>query len=381
MEFLPFDDFSDNQRQIVTLKLEGNTYSQIQNIMSFRTGRAVYAHHISLCLSRSALGYKWDFGIEVGNLAYLCPSDMKMLSEIVENAYQEGSALDTMEVLDEATKLKGQRLEKGLSFLSQINSNALAQRIADQTVFTPSRTWLNSVLADLDAHIRKRQLIDSRRLEAASYETIERFFLVYSRISNRIPPALLFTVDETMLDTTLRQKVVVRSGIQSVVEQGFPNMPHITGMMACNVFGQGPPPLIIFKDLRCLPDELKMFSDSHEAWFSSTPSGYMTKDMFVFWTLCFINWLSHFRLTLSSHLHNSQALIILDGHTSRENPLAMALLKKARINVLCLPSHTTHVLQIFDVSLASPLKRIFGTVFKKELKKKHAKRTIKNKCI
>ena len=76
-----------------------------------------------------------------------------------------------------------------------------------------------------------------------------------------------------------------------------------------------------------------------------------------------------FRLKLSPHLRESQALIIFDGHTSRENPLAMALFRKARVNVLCLPSHTTHVLQIFDVSLASPLKRFFGTAFKKELKK------------
>ena len=47
----------------------------------------------------------------------------------------------------------------------------------------------------------------------------------------------------------------------------------------------------------------------------------------------------------------------------------MALFRKACVIVLCLPSHTTHVLQIFNVALAAPLKRVFGSLFKKELKK------------
>ena len=94
--------------------------------MSQRTGLFIYSDHISLCLSRSELGYKWDFGTETGNNPYLFPADMRKLSEIVENAFGEGSALDTMEVFDEATKLKGDRLVKGLSFLKSIHSTELA---------------------------------------------------------------------------------------------------------------------------------------------------------------------------------------------------------------------------------------------------------------
>ena len=59
----------------------------------------------------------------------------------------------------------------------------------------------------------------------------------------------------------------------------------------------------------------------------------------------------------------------MDGHNSRENPLALALLRRARVKVYILPSHTTHVLQMFDVGLASPLKKEFTSKFRKELKK------------
>ena len=53
----------------------------------------------------------------------------------------------------------------------------------------------------------------------------------------------------------------------------------------------------------------------------------------------------------------------MDGHSSRENAFAIHLLKEAKIEVLIIPSHTSHVLQMFDVSLASPLKQMFSNLF------------------
>ena len=58
----------------------------------------------------------------------------------------------------------------------------------------------------------------------------------------------------------------------------------------------------------------------------------------------------------------------MDGHPSRQCPLALLLLRKARVDVLILPSHTTHVLQLFDVGLASALKCAFSPKFRKALK-------------
>ena len=369
MESLPTADFSENQKKIIQYRVENKSYTEIQRLMSISTGHAVYAHHISLCLMRSALGYSWDFGTESGNHPYLCKADLRELTDIVTQAHEDGAALDTIEVIDEATKLKESRMVKGLLFLKSIHSLELAKKLADQTVFTPSRSWLNTILNDLDAHIRTRRLVDAKRLEATSYRVIDAFFITLSGIIHRINPTLLFTVDETMLETSIKNKVVVRAGVKEVVEEGYPNMQHITGMMCCNIYGQGPPPLVILSGLRSMPDELRMFNATDELWLGSTSSGYMTKDMFVYWTLCFINWLSKFRCSLPPDLREAEALIILDGHTSRENPLAMCLMRKAHVNVLVLPSHTTHVLQIFDVSIAGPLKRFFSQFFKKELKK------------
>ena len=48
--------------------------------------------------------------------------------------------------------------------------------------------------------------------------------------------------------------------------------------------------------------------------------------------------------------------------------MAWFWLRKANVEVIVLPSHTTHVLQMFDVGLAAPLKSTFAAKFKKRLK-------------
>ena len=63
---------------------------------------------------------------------------------------------------------------------------------------------------------------------------------------------------------------------------------------------------------------------------------------------------------------------MMDGHSSRECPLALMLLRRANVEVLIFPSHITHVIQMFDVGIAAPLKTSFSSTFKKALKKASA---------
>jgi hypothetical protein len=68
-------------------------------------------------------------------------------------------------------------------------------------------------------------------------------------------------------------------------------------------------------------------------------------------------------LTLPDEIRNESILLILDGHASRLNLDALTVLDARDVDVLCLPSHYTYVIQPFDVAIASPLK----TYFKNEL--------------
>ena len=368
MEFLATECFSENQKKIIELRKEGKTYSQIITAMNIATGFNTTPKNISTCLTRSALGYCWDYEQPGGAHSFLCNDDTTKLSEIVRSAHENGNALDTLEVLDEATKLKGRRIAYGIQFLREVGSIELSNKLGDKDLYTPTRSWINNILDDLEAHIRSRRLVEQKRLEACSYDVIDSFYGTFGNIIQEVEKDLLFTVDETMIETHTRRKAVLPVGVKVAIEEGYPNMPHITAMLCTNVYGMGPPPFIILNELKKLPEELECYARNGSAWFASSPSGYMTRDTFTLWTICFINWFSQFKLLLPEHIRIKKALIILDGHSSRENPLALMLLRKANVDVIVLPSHTTHVLQMFDVGLASPLKSSFAGKFKKLLK-------------
>ena len=84
--------------------------------------------------------------------------------------------------------------------------------------------------------------------------------------------------------------------------------------------------------------------------------------------------MSLYRQTLQANIRSHRALLILDGHASRECPIGLLLLRNAKIDVLTLPGHTTHVTQMFDVILASPLKTEYTKLLNKLLKQWGIKR-------
>ena len=348
--------------------MEGETYQSIQNLMNIHTGLNTTPKHVSTCLLRSSMGYHWDYSEIKGTTPYLCKADLNELKDIIRSAAEFGSALDTLEVLDESTRLKSQRVVYAMEFLTQINCPELKRKLGEKVIYTPTRTWINGVLDELEAQIKNRRFIDPKRLEACSYIVINSFYEAFASNLTNVHPLLLFNADETMIDTKSRRKIVVPDNIRQAIEAGCSEMPHITGMMCCNVYGTGPPPLILLEGRKTLPEELKDFVYSNKIFVGSTSNGYMTRDMFLIWTILFTNWLMSYRLTLPEDMRESRAVLILDGHLSRENPLACILFRKAFVDVIILPSHTTHVLQWFDVGLAATLKRIFSSKFKKHLK-------------
>ena len=128
------------------------------------------------------------------------------------------------------------------------------------------------------------------------------------------------------------------------------------------------PLFIIVPNLQKLPNELKEFALNGQAFFASSSNGWQTRDTFTFFIICFINWISQFRKSLDESIRNEPAILILDGHKSRENPIALKLLQKNNISLFILPAHTSHISQILDVGIASPMKSFFTDNFKKMLK-------------
>ncbi|KAK8861011.1 hypothetical protein M9Y10_012703 [Tritrichomonas musculus] len=91
--------------------------------------------------------------------------------------------------------------------------------------------------------------------------------------------------------------------------------------MCCgNVLGQKKRLYIILQKLKNLPDDLKEFSDRGQAFFASSQSGWQTRDTFLWFVIIFINWLTVYRLHLKKEIRDGLAILIVDGHKSRECP-------------------------------------------------------------
>ena len=185
------------------------------------------------------------------------------------------------------------------------------------------------------------------------------------------PEELFFVGDETMMVPNKPLKVLVPPDILNYLEPAPPEPTHITAFCVNSLLAVKPPLLVIVTDLKKVPNELKKFVSSGKIWLASSSSGWMDRHVFLGWAINFVNWLVHYRTTLSSSVASKSALLVLDGHVSRECPAALYLFAAANIKCVILPSHCHHMLQLFDEALASPLKRRFTNLFNDYIKNKN----------
>ena len=380
---LPY--FSAQQKWIIEQRLDNTPYSVICNTWNFSSSNAnskvganlrkkenptLYNQNITNCIRRSALGYFWEKGMPGGNDSYLCPDDLNNLKEQVLAAAHEGSPYDTSLIIDKALELKKARYSFAFEFLQATHGEALLSEFHEKQLQekAPSRPWINGILKDIDASIRNKHFIDIFRLIASTPENIKKYFNVAAEIIARYHPFLIFGADDTMLFPSMRRKIVVPNEIKQEFLEASLTLPHFTAMCSHNIYGKSFVPFIILPNLKHIPEDLREFADRGDAVFASSRSGWQTKETFLYWVICFINNLSCYRNDLKDDLKDKRALLIIDGHKSRENAYALQLLQEAKIYVLTIPSHTSHILQMFDVAIASPLKRTFSDKFNAGIK-------------
>ena len=239
---------------------------------------------------------------------------MKELKNYIHEQCMNDDPTDATDLLAEAMILKKRRQQNAVKFLRSINCENIAAEIEEEFIDEPVRSWINAHLEEMETSIRS------------------------SQVSN---------------------KYVIPKEIHEFIVQNKPQIPHIGVMFAHNCVRVAVPPFQILKDFENTPKELNTYIQTGQLWAISNSSGWQTRNSFLIWSINFINWVSNYRLTLDESIRNKSAVLILDGHNSRENPLTLYLLKMNNIDVIILPAHTTHLLQMFDVVLARKFKKNF----------------------
>jgi hypothetical protein len=175
-----------------------------------------------------------------------------------------------------------------------------------------------------------------------------------ARLSHGIADADIYNFDETgfAMGVAATSKVVTSSdtiGRRATIQPG--NREWVTAIECINASGWSIPPFVI------LPGKVHQ-----AAWYQGLPADWMLAVSDNGWTTDQLGlaWLQHFDRSTRSRVVGTYRLLIVDGHSSHTTPEFDTYCTENKIVTLCMPAHTSHLLQPLDVSCFSPLKRAYG---------------------
>ena len=198
--------------------------------------------------------------------------------------------------------------------------------------------------------LRKPESLSYVRAKAVNLVTIQDFFAklgaLYAWLNLLSKPMQVYNVDESGLNVTQHKGKVVadvkRRGVHRVVasEKGRNHT-----IVACgSASGYILPPIIVFPRVR-VSEALKA-SAPPGSIVAAQKKGWITAELYLKW----------FRFFLEQIPPTRPILLIPDGCSSHISIELIELAKENDVHLLCLPSHTTHVLQPLDVGVFNSFK-------------------------
>lgn len=324
-----------------------SSYSELLRQFSI-SGRTALTH----ALYRTAALEYWSRGMNASSFSYLSKFDEALFIKIITDAADDCNCIPAIYGVSLAHYLRKKRNARAFYLLTAIGCPDLASRFTKTA--PPSRTWLFHKVQSINIKIVTGQTIEFERRRCCNVSTIFFYFQLHSFLFNR-SPCLILNMDETMLTAKRRLKVLAQKGQLPLIPEAV-KVPHLTGCVTFTASGYLFEPLIILpekKTLRTLTEY------SGLAYFAGSAAGWNTRNLFIYYVLILVCQLSSYRLSLPEKLRDERILLLLDGHPSRFSFKACLILYLFDVDMVLIPPHTSHLLQAFDVSVASPLKTYF----------------------
>ena len=335
--------------------MESATASVLQGHVSMRAAAALYKVPFTTLFRRIQEGR-----IHQGDNQQVSPPIRKRIGHpTILSADQERDLVDRLKSLS----------NRGLGHTSLSIRRAVYQYAKMHDIIVPwseetkmaGKDWFLSFMKrhKKSISLRKPEALSKARARGVNKESVQKFYdilkTVIAEFGLQDKPQNIFNVDESGFPMNNRpEKVVGEKGKREVVSlTNLERGENVTVVVACNATGTYIPPFIIFKGKR-MREEYKMGTPpGTEVAMSET--GYINEDLFL-------TWLKHFNL----HRSQGRCLLILDGHSSHLSLQCLEYCVEHQIELLCLPPHTTHVLQPLDRTVFKPLKAYYhqeGNIF------------------
>ena len=199
--------------------------------------------------------------------------------------------------------------------------------------------------------LRTPQALSYSRASTASKDLIDDFFAklgsLYGRLNLISKPMQVYNVDETGISVVHKPgKVFSAVGRKHVysLTSGEKGKTH-TVVVCVSASGHAIPPLMIYPRKRVVPESMKIGAVSG-TMFMTSDNGWITKEIYLEW----------FKFFIKSIPPARPVLLIEDGHGSHITLDVIELARTNDIHLLCLPSHTSHILQPLDIGVFKSFK-------------------------
>jgi hypothetical protein len=198
---------------------------------------------------------------------------------------------------------------------------------------------------------RQRILNEDPKLISAWFRLVEETTVQYS-----VKPSDIHNFDETgfQMGVASSSKVITGSERRTRPELVQPgDREWVTVIQSICADGSYTPPFIIYKGRVHI-----------SAWYeeASIPRNWKLSVSENGWTnnALGLEWLKHFNAHTKARRRGVYRLLILDGHESHLNQDFKDYCLENKILTLCMPPHSSHILQPLDVVCFSPLKRKYS---------------------
>lgn len=238
---------------------------------------------------------------------------------------------------------------------------------------TPSLTvgvnWASTFIKRRDElQSRFSRRYDYQRAKTEDQSVLNDWFkLVKQTIDqNGIQTDDIYNFDETGFAMGLisAQKVVTRSdlyGRRALLQPG--NREWVTVVAAISAAGSPLPPTIIFKAKNINTNWLEGLPNNWRIEVS--PNGCTSDEISI-------RWLQQTFIPYSQvRMKGKSCLLILDGHGSHLTPQFDRICAENAIIPLCMPAHSSHLLQPLDIGCFSVLKRAYSHLIAKQTRLGH----------
>ncbi|KAK3108839.1 hypothetical protein FSP39_017026 [Pinctada imbricata] len=206
--------------------------------------------------------------------------------------------------------------------------------------------------------IRKPEKIALSRARMVNKEVLNKYFsglkVIIDELNLGDKPHLIWNADEVGKSFEHEPvRILAEKGSKNVVGRSSSNRTNITVLASVNASGDKMPPLMIVKGKtsKSLHGFNTSASPEKSRWFYQANS-WMTDELGELWFK---------EIFLAECGPERPQLLILDGHSSHETLAIIELAMEENIAILCLPPHTTHVLQPLDRSVFGPLNTAYNT--------------------